>query len=173
MRFVAPAPGYADSSARSARLTPWAIFSGLGRWACSRGAAKGMGAAVNGRPLQVSQIDKLPDSMVAMDWARNEELRQSAMDLLPKFVHRISFPRVFGSAALAMAWVAAGRVDLYLNYHLQTWDVAAASIILAEAGGRLTDLHGRPWTFAGHSGDCIASNNRVHQEFMALIHWQT
>ncbi len=136
-------------------------------------AAKGLGAAVNGRPLQVSQIDDLNKSLVAMDWARNEELRRSAMDVLPKFAHQISFPRVFGSAALAMAWVAAGRVDLYLNYHLQTWDVAAASIILAEAGGRLTDLHGRPWTFPSHTGYCIASNGRVHQECMTLIHWQT
>lgn len=132
-------------------------------------AAKGMGAAMNGRPLQVSQIDQLWDCMVAMDWARNEETRQSAMDLLPKFAHRVSFPRVFGSAALAMAWVAAGRVDLYLNYHLQTWDVAAASIILAEAGGCLTDFHGRPWTFAGHTGDCIASNGRVHNAFLQII----
>ncbi|MFQ5434427.1 MAG: inositol monophosphatase family protein [Anaerolineae bacterium] len=132
-------------------------------------AARGMGAQVNGRPLQVSQIDQVKECMIAMDWARNKALRQSAMDLMPKFHQKVSFPRVFGSAALAMAWVAAGRIDLYLNFALQEWDIAAASIILAEAGGRLTNLDGRPWTYPTHSGDCIASNGRVHNAFLQII----
>ena len=67
---------------------------------------------------------------------------------------------MLGSPALGICYVAAGRLNAYFCLDLQLWDVAAAAVILKEAGGTLTDITGGPWIFS--EGGQVASNGVLH-----------
>jgi myo-inositol-1(or 4)-monophosphatase len=69
---------------------------------------------------------------------------------------------------LALAWLAAGRADLYFNFNVRAWDLAAAQLIVAEAGGLLTAVNGGPLDWQAPVMDCLASNGRLHPAFLAL-----
>ena len=129
-------------------------------------AAKGLGSHLNGNAIQVSAVNSLEKTIVALDWSRHKGLRTSTLDILACFAHQVQVVRAIGSAALAMAWIAAGRFDVYLNFNLRPWDVAAADILINEAGGMLSDLYGNPlsWARKGMSG--VSSNGRIHQSFL-------
>ena len=129
-------------------------------------AARGQGAWLNGpsgrrRAIRVSQVDDLSAAIFGLDWSREPELRQAALAALDYYAHRVNDIRAIGAAALALSWVAAGRVDAYLNFQLSPWDLAAASLLIHEAGGELLDLEGRPWTFTTYAGGCLAGNGRI------------
>ncbi len=124
-------------------------------------AAKGQGATMNGRSIQTSPVDALSDAVIALDWSRSADLRQSVLDVLHQFAHQVNTIRAVGSAALALAWVGAGRVDGYVNFQLKPWDLAAASLIISEAGGTLTDLSGQRWGYSPNASGCVAGNGRV------------
>ena len=79
--------------------------------------------------------------------------------------HRV---RLTGSAALEMAWVAAGRFDGALLGNVKWWDQAAASLIVERAGGRATDVYWRP--MGPDSRRCVFSNGRIHQAMIDLAH---
>lgn len=132
-------------------------------------AAPGQGCKLNGQPVQVSQVDKLSESVISLDWSHSRQRRQGTLDVLDRFAHRVHTVRAIGSAALGLAWLAAGRLDCYLNFNLKPWDVAAASLMIQEAGGRLTDVAGQPYHWAQRGNDCFASNGRIHQKFLRLL----
>jgi myo-inositol-1(or 4)-monophosphatase len=75
--------------------------------------------------------------------------------------------RRLGSAVLYLAWVAAGRFDGYWELRLGAWDVAAAGLMVEEAGGRLTSLTGGPIELERPT--VVASNGRIHDEMLALL----
>jgi myo-inositol-1(or 4)-monophosphatase len=75
--------------------------------------------------------------------------------------------RVIGSAALALAWVACGRMDAYVNLGVGPWDAAAAVLLIYEAGGRLTTLAGAPWTL--NDRPAVGSNGRLHAAVAAFF----
>ncbi len=128
-------------------------------------AALGQGATLNGQPVHVSSIDELGDAVIALDWSRSADLRQSVLDVLDQFAHQVNTVRAFGSAALALAWVGVGRVDGYVNFQLKPWDLAAASVIISEAGGKLSDLAGQQWGYSPNASGCVAGNGRFHLTF--------
>jgi len=140
------------------------------RQECFSGA-KGEGAWVNGHSLQVSPITDLSQAIIGLDWSHNKTTRQSVLDSLPRFAHQVQTVRAFGSAALALAWVAAGRLDAYLNYSLQPWDTAAAGLLINEADGRLSRLDPAnpylPW-FEKNQG-MLGSNGRIHDRLLAHV----
>jgi myo-inositol-1(or 4)-monophosphatase len=72
--------------------------------------------------------------------------------------------RVAGSAALHLAYVAAGRLSGFWEYNLSSWDIAAGSLLVEEAGGRLSDLSGRPYDIAVRN--VSASNGLIHEELL-------
>ncbi len=74
--------------------------------------------------------------------------------------------RRFGSAALDLAWVAAGRFDGYWERNLSPWDIAAGLIIMREAGGFVTDIDGKEATSA--TPDMLAGNDTIHRRIVAL-----
>ena len=80
------------------------------------------------------------------------------MDLIDKLGHKINVFRSLGSAALAMAWVAAGRLDGYANFQLKPWDVAAAGLLVKQAGGMVTGLAGEPLIMDPDGLACVTSN---------------
>lgn len=132
-------------------------------------AEAGGGSRLNGQKAAVSEVDGLEQAIVALDWAHAPAQRQQTLDVLGRFAHEVRTIRAIGSAALALAWVAAGRLDAYLNAGLQPWDLAAGALLVREAGGRISDWGGRPWTPDEKSTAGVASNGRVHDQLLALI----
>lgn len=122
-------------------------------------ATLGQGAFLNGTRIQVSSTDKLESAVIALDWSHNPDQRQLTLDMLLRIAHEVQTIRAIGSAALTLAWVAAGRLDAYFNLNLKPWDVAAGKLLITEAGGQLVNLDNRPWQI--EDAGCIAGNGRV------------
>ncbi|MBK8906042.1 MAG: inositol monophosphatase [Anaerolineaceae bacterium] len=129
-------------------------------------AAKGQGATLqiggaDPTPMQVSPITNTAQAVMAVDWSASAATRLNIMGLVNKLAQDSFTLRAIGTAALAMAWVAAGRVDGYLNLRLRPWDVAAALLLLQESGGTIVQPNGEPivWDTAGMA--CVASNGRL------------
>jgi myo-inositol-1(or 4)-monophosphatase len=122
-------------------------------------ASLGQGAYLNGSKIAVSDTDNLGEAVIALDWSHDPDQRQRTLDMLQRIAHEVQTIRAVGSAALTLAWVAAGRLDAYFNLNLKPWDVAAGKLLISEAGGKLVNLDNRPW-FMGNAS-CIAGNGRV------------
>ena len=132
-------------------------------------AAAGAGSTRNGQSIVVSNVGDLERAIVALDWAHAAEQRQKSLDALVGFAHEVRTIRAIGSAALALAWVAAGRLEAYLNPRLQPWDVAAGALLVREAGGQSSDWVGKLWTPAAPTPTILATNGHVHDRLLALI----
>lgn len=132
-------------------------------------ARRGGGAFLNGRPLAVSTRDTLAESLVATgfpyDKATNPDNNIAQFAAVTPHVRGI---RRGGSAALDLAYVAAGRLEAYWERGTHAWDVAPGILLVTEAGGRVTDYDGLPATVDG--GRFVASNGRVHGALMAVLH---
>ena len=87
-------------------------------------------------------------------------MRKRAMSLCAPLLQRVMTTRTFGSAAMSFCHVAAGRLDGFAHLSLSPWDVAAAALIVEEAGGTVTTPTGAAWTV--HSKEYVASNGRLH-----------
>ena len=129
-------------------------------------AAKGLGATrqigVSAPiPMQVSTVADTTEAVMTIDWSASSRARVGIMSLVNKLAQDSFTLRAIGTAALAMAWVAAGRVDGYLNLRLRPWDVAAALLLLQESGGTIVQPGGEPivWDTAGMA--CVATNGRL------------
>jgi myo-inositol-1(or 4)-monophosphatase len=71
---------------------------------------------------------------------------------------------------LAQAWLAAGRLDVYLNFSLSAWDVAAGTLLIKEAGGQVSDGQGQPFRWHDTLQGILATNGRIHDEFLGQFH---
>jgi myo-inositol-1(or 4)-monophosphatase len=129
-------------------------------------AVRGQGAWVNDRPIRVSEVTALADVLFALDWSRDESLRNFILTRLATIAPQVFTLRAIGTAALAQAWVAAGRLDGYLNLSLSAWDVAAGSLLIQEAGGQVSDSWGQPLQWQDTSKGILASNGRIHQALL-------
>jgi myo-inositol-1(or 4)-monophosphatase len=116
---------------------------------------------LHGRPLQCSSVDNLGEAIVGIDWALQEDLRQQGLEYTHGLAHQISVFRSLGSATLAMAWVAAGRLDAYANFQLRPWDVAAAALLVKQSGGRVADIHGNPLILDRDGLNCLLTNSHL------------
>jgi myo-inositol-1(or 4)-monophosphatase len=100
------------------------------------------GSGLHGRQLQTSPVEEIKDSLIGLDLPLEARPRQEALELINQLGHQVNVFRCLGSATLAMAWVAAGRLDGYINFQLKPWDVAAAALLVTQAGGVVSDLSG-------------------------------
>ena len=128
---------------------------------------RGAGAYLNGSRLKVSDAGDLEESLMAMNWPYEHHHVARASGLLAYLVPRVGTMRSTGSAALSLCYVAAGRADFYFHPRLNAWDVAAAGLILSEAGGTLTDFQGRPWAL--DSEECLGTNGLLFGEVVGGI----
>lgn len=128
--------------------------------------AKDAGSTLNGETIQVSSTRSLEKALIGMDWSREPEKRQKMLESISRFAHQVHTIRATGSAALALAWIAAGRLDVYANLVIGPWDVAAAKVIILEAGGFVSGLDGQPWILSDTG--CVASNGPLHSSFLEL-----
>lgn len=137
-------------------------------------AVKGKGAWVRvgdgeKRPLTTSTTPTLAETILSLDMSPDRQTRQSSIAFVQQFGNEVAKLRLIGSAALSLAWLAAGRLDAYLNYRLQPWDVAAAGLLVQEAGGHLTAPSGQPWRWAERESGVLATNGRLHPPFLHLL----
>ncbi len=130
-------------------------------------AEKGRGAYLNNRRLAASGVGSLNESLLATGFPS----RNRHADVNVYFYHQAAMlahgVRRAGSAALDLAYVAAGRLDGFWEFHLNPWDVAAGLLLVSEAGGRFTDMRGAPHQLRGPH--LAATNGRIHDELLALF----
>lgn len=106
-------------------------------------AWKNGGAWCNGQPIRVSQRGEMRQALIATGFPYHNFSRADGwFAALREFMAEGRGARRFGSAALDLAWVAAGRFDVFFEYGLNAWDVAAGAVLVHEAGGHVTDFSG-------------------------------
>jgi myo-inositol-1(or 4)-monophosphatase len=99
-------------------------------------ASLGRGATIDGRPLRVSTLRDLSSALVATGYSYRAEVRARQAAVLGRLLPRVRDVRSFGSAALQMCWVGAGRLDAYFERDIKPWDYAAGELVAREAGAR-------------------------------------
>lgn len=131
-------------------------------------AVRGRGAVLNGRPIRVSAAPVLRESLIATGFPY--DVRTSSANNLDYFcavVQRARGVRRAGSAALDLAYVAAGRLDGFWELKLGPWDCAAGFLLVREAGGVVSDLQGRRGSI--YERECAASNGLIHEELLGVL----
>jgi myo-inositol-1(or 4)-monophosphatase len=130
-------------------------------------AAKGLGAALNGRRLQTSAADRLDGALLATGFPPDLRGQEHTLDWWRYFSLRTRSLRRTGSTALNLAYVAAGRFDGYWSFSDHAWDVAAGVVLIREAGGIVTNIDGTPYN--PHTPDTLASNGPLHPILLAAL----
>jgi myo-inositol-1(or 4)-monophosphatase len=131
-------------------------------------AERGQGAFLNGRRLAVSSAASLLDAVLVTGFPYDVHERvDEIVGLFAAFVGRARAVRRLGSAAIDLCYVAAGRLDGFWESDLKAWDIAGGSLIVAEAGGRVSTMRGEP--FSSRSGQVLATNTLLHEAMLAVI----
>jgi myo-inositol-1(or 4)-monophosphatase len=120
-------------------------------------ARRGAGATVNGKAIRTSEVTLPADALLATGFPFRARARlKTYMECFAALLEQVHDMRRCGSAALDLAHVACGRLDGFWEVSLKPWDMAAGSLLVSEAGGRVSDFHGAGGFLT--SGDIIASN---------------
>lgn len=131
-------------------------------------AQAGGGAWCNGQRLSVSAIPALAGSLVSTGFPYNyATTNDNNYVQFNQIQSRTQGVRRGGSAALDLAYVAAGRLEAHWELRLSPWDSTAAALMVLEAGGQLSDWNGAHWTPWSH--DLAATNGHIHAELLAAL----
>ena len=134
-------------------------------WTATRGA----GARRNGRPMTVSDRDRLDDAVISAQTRKHGRFGRNPL-LLQALLQEAYKTRKVGAIALEMAWVAAGAFDgmvIASRSPIPHHDVAAGLLLVAEAGGRVSDGSGQPFRASG--AELVAGNAGVHGDLLDLL----
>jgi myo-inositol-1(or 4)-monophosphatase len=131
-------------------------------------AWKDGGAWLNGRSIHVSKASSLADSLIAtgLPYSDFDRLEQY-MKCLTYFCRNTHGIRRLGSAAIDLAYVACGRYEVFYEYALHPWDIAAGIILVREAGGRISDFSGNEKNLTGR--EIVAANSSVFSEVLEIV----
>lgn len=130
-------------------------------------AARGLGAFCNGRRMRVSDADSLADALAATGFPYELEGRLPVvLERLGRVLPLTQGLRRMGAAALDLALVASGRLDVFYEAWLKPWDLAAGWLLVEEAGGRVSCLDGAPLRFGE---PLLATNGRLHAAMVELL----
>lgn len=128
-------------------------------------AARGLGATLNDRPISVRDNNRLSDAMACTGFSYRTHERPEHARRVAAMVTEVRDIRRFGAAAVDLCFVACGRLDVYFEEHLHSWDLIAGQIIASESGAILSDYEGNPVRPA----QVLASTPGVHADFVALL----
>ncbi|WP_420799879.1 inositol monophosphatase family protein [Nitrospira moscoviensis] len=131
-------------------------------------ALNGTGARLNGNPIHVSREDSLEHSLLVTGFAYDiRETARNNLDHFGRFALNAQGVRRTGSAALDLCYVAAGRFDGFWEVRLNPWDMAAGTVLVREAGGRLTNFRGDDLSIYGQ--ELVATNGLIHGAMLEVL----
>ena len=168
VNFSQAHPFFAVSIALYEGLTPLVAVVHAPRLGETFAAAAGRGATLNGRPLEVARKTRLIDAVLATGFAYQlDEVDDDNLGTFASMARRVRGLRRDGSAAIDLAFVAAGRFDGHWERHLNPWDVAAGALLVREAGGVVTSLDGGDGWLHGRS--LLACGPQLHAPLLAAL----
>jgi len=130
-------------------------------------AWKGQGSYLNGQKISCCSTSTLKESVLCTGSPPNIESLNACLRATNLISSQVRTVRMLGSAAVMLSWVACGRVTGYFETDLNVWDLAAGALIIQEAGGRVTDVHGRPYSLA--TRNLVSTNGRIHEELLSQL----
>ncbi len=131
-------------------------------------AEKGKGASLNDKRIHVSKISRLAQSLLVTGFPYDRTIRaQEYLKVVGAFMKISHGVRRLGSASLDLCYVACGRFDGYWESKLMAWDQAAGYLIAKEAGARVTDFRGKP--FSIYRPQVLATNGKIHGEMLKTL----
>lgn len=168
VNFVHQLPAFAVSLGLYVGRQPQVAVVHLPRLGETFTAIRGLGARLDGAQIHVSEATSLSESILATGFPyRRNELRHSNLENFARFFYDVRGMRRMGSAAMDLAYVAAGRLDGFWELHLAPHDVAAGALLVREAGGLVTDADGgEDWLRGGH---IVAAPPALHELIRARI----
>lgn len=131
-------------------------------------AERGGGATLNNRPVHISKIQDLSDSILSTGFPYDiKTSKLTNLDHWANFAMNAQALRRDGAAALDLCYVACGRYDGFWELNLSPWDTAAGSLIVAEAGGRISNFAGGE--FSNYEPEVVASNGLIHDRMIEVL----
>jgi myo-inositol-1(or 4)-monophosphatase len=131
-------------------------------------AEKGKGAVLNDKPIHVSEETSAFKACMVTGFPYTYiNSPNGPLEIFGRFIRRGVPVRRLGSAAIDLCWVACGRFDAFFEHKLEAWDSAAGSLIVEEAGGKVTDFKGKKFSVYQHR--ILASNGNIHDEVLNVI----
>jgi len=131
-------------------------------------AARGEGAQMNDKRIRVSGYNGLKGALLSTGFPYTDQSYvETYLDTMKALMAPTAGIRRPGSAALDLAWLAAGRTDGFWEFNLNAWDIAAGALIVREAGGIVSDFYGRDGYL--ENGDIIAASPKVFPEMLNII----
>jgi len=130
-------------------------------------AERGGGATLNERKIRVSRVQELNNAMLCTGFPYDVRERPHFARHFSNFTMKAQAVRRDGSAALDLAYVAAGRFDGFWEDGLSPWDVAAGSLLVEEAGGRVSDFLGNQLDI--YTPQVLVSNGAIHDSMMSVL----
>jgi myo-inositol-1(or 4)-monophosphatase len=129
---------------------------------------QGRGATLNGTPIHVSATPKLAEALLVTGFAYDiHTATDNNLKEFCTFTVRAGGMRRTGTAAIDLCYIACGRLDGFWELQLKPWDTAAGKIIVEEAGGKITDYAGNPYSIYGKT--ILATNNLIHPEMVEIL----
>ena len=131
-------------------------------------AEKGKGATLNDQPIRVSTETAAVKACLVTGFPYTYiNMPNGPLEIFDRFIRKGVPVRRLGSAAIDLCWVAAGRFDGFYEHKLEPWDSAAGFLMVEEAGGKVTDFTGAPYSVYQHR--ILATNGFIHEEMLAVI----
>ena len=131
-------------------------------------AVRGEGAYLNDKKLDVSRTDNISRSLLATGFPYDiRESKENNLDYFNAMATKVQAIRRAGSAALDLAYLAAGRFDGFWELKLKAWDTAAGCLMVTEAGGAISDIAGQKWHL--QSPNLLASNGLIHEQMIEVL----
>jgi len=132
-------------------------------------AEKGKGAFLNDEPILVSKKTDFKTACLVTGFPYNwPQTSEHPIKVFERFILEGLPVRRLGSAAIDLCWVACGRFDGFWEYNLNPWDIAAGYLIVEEAGGKITNFAGEPYSV--YDKETLATNGLIHEAMQQIIH---
>jgi myo-inositol-1(or 4)-monophosphatase len=134
-------------------------------------AIQGEGAFCNGQRLEVSTQSKLQNALIATGFPYDKVNAgieyHWVINCMTNLLPHIQDIRRLGAASIDLCYLAQGKVEAFYEIDLKPWDVAAGILIVQEAGGKISNVHNKPFDFDDKS--IVASNGKVHQQLLKYL----
>jgi myo-inositol-1(or 4)-monophosphatase len=131
-------------------------------------AERGAGAYLNHRRIRVSNTKKVSESLASTGFPSRKRHHNINIHFYYQLAMASHGVRRTGSAAIDLAYVACGRLDYFWEFGLKPWDMAAGTLLVEEAGGRVTDMQGGPLSVTA-SDHVLADNGALHDEVLVAF----